>query len=55
MKPILAVNCGSSSLKCAVIDVDAPARLLDVRILEIGSPQCRIFVNEVGRSRLPLR
>ena len=51
MKPILAVNCGSSSLKCAVIDVDAQARLLDVRILELGSPECRIFVNEAdGRA-----
>ena len=51
LKPILAVNCGSSSLKCAVIDVDAQARLLDVRILELGSPECRIFVNEAdGRA-----
>ena len=51
MKPILAVNCGSSSLKRAVIDVDAQARLLDVRILELGSPECRIFVNEAdGRA-----
>ena len=46
MRPILAVNCGSSSLKCAVIDVDAPARLLDIRILEVGTPACRIHVNE---------
>jgi acetate kinase len=46
MKAILAVNCGSSSLKCAVIDVDASARLLDVRIVDIGTLRCRILVNE---------
>jgi acetate kinase len=46
VRPILAVNCGSSSLKCAVIDVDAPARLLDIRILEVGTSACRMHVNE---------
>ncbi len=51
MRPILAVNCGSSSLKCAVIDADAPARLLDVRVLELGTPRCRIHVGEAdGRA-----
>jgi acetate kinase len=50
MKPILAVNCGSSSVKCAVIDVQAPARLLDVRIVDIGTAACRIQVNHAQGS-----
>jgi acetate kinase len=34
---ILAINCGSSSLKCAVIGGDEPAHQFDLRIEGIGS------------------
>lgn len=37
---VLAVNCGSSSIKAAVIDSQQWRRVLDVRIDEIGKPAC---------------
>lgn len=41
---ILALNCGSSSIKCALIDTASRKRLLDVRVLELGSAACRLIV-----------
>ena len=35
---ILAINCGSSSIKCAVIAGDPPAHSVDLRIENIGTP-----------------
>jgi acetate kinase len=35
---ILAINCGSSSIKCAVIAGQEPAHAFDLRIERIGSP-----------------
>src|SRR6185503_4152363 len=36
---ILAVNCGSSSIKCAVISGAKPAHSFDLRIEKIGGPE----------------
>jgi len=36
---ILAINCGSSSIKCAVIAGERPPHALDLRIENIGSPE----------------
>jgi len=36
---ILAVNCGSSSIKCAVISGEKPAHSFDLRIEKIGGPE----------------
>jgi acetate kinase len=35
----LAINCGSSSIKCAVIAGERPPHALDLRIENIGSPE----------------
>jgi len=37
---ILALNCGSSSLKAALIDTDTGQRVYDVRALNLGKPEC---------------
>ena len=34
---VLAINCGSSSLKCALIDTQSGARLREARFEDIGS------------------
>src|SRR5690242_11967026 len=36
---ILAINCGSSSIKCAVIAGERPSHAFDLRIENIGSPE----------------
>src|SRR5262245_33611628 len=46
---ILALNCGSSSVKCAVIDGVARRRLLDVRVESIGTAACRAAIGEVEK------
>jgi acetate kinase len=45
---ILALNCGSSSLKSALFDVAANRAVLEVRVEHLDSEQCTI---QVGRSR----
>ena len=47
---ILALNAGSSSIKCALLDLEAPARRLEVRIQGIGDATEVI----IGRDRRPL-
>ena len=42
---ILALNCGSSSIKSALIDTVSGARLLDVRILELGGKDSRLEID----------
>ncbi|HEY4366919.1 MAG TPA: acetate/propionate family kinase [Steroidobacteraceae bacterium] len=42
---ILALNCGSSSIKSALIDTQSGARLLDVRILALGSPDAHLQID----------
>lgn len=46
---IFALNCGSSSIKSALIDTVTRERLLDVRVLELGSAACRLVID--GRER----
>ncbi len=45
---ILAVNCGSSSLKCALVDSVGGRRVLDVRIENIGTERAALWFD--GRS-----
>lgn len=42
---IFALNCGSSSIKSALIDTASRERLLDVRVLELGSAACRLVID----------
>lgn len=46
---ILAINCGSSSIKSALIDSDARSRRRSVRVEGIGSESCTLFVD--GKAR----
>lgn len=43
---ILAINCGSSSVKSAVIDADTRTHLLDVRIEGMGTPEATLRVGD---------
>ena len=44
---IFALNCGSSSLKSAVIDTDRRSRLLDVRLDELDTSNPAAAVGQV--------
>jgi acetate kinase len=46
---ILAINCGSSSIKCALIDTDAAARLREWRAEEIGRAGAMLHAPEGTR------
>lgn len=46
---ILALNSGSSSIKCALFDMPGKQRLLDLRIEQIGTDACRIVRGEEAR------
>jgi acetate kinase len=46
---VLALNSGSSSIKCALLDLEAPAQRFDVRVEGIGGDAAL-----VGRERRPL-
>jgi len=43
---ILAINCGSSSLKCSLIDSDSNRRSFDALVENIGTPKCRIVIDD---------
>jgi acetate kinase len=47
---VLAFNCGSSSIKCAVIEVSATRRLFELRIENIGRDSCELIVGETRRA-----
>lgn len=47
---ILSLNCGSSSIKAALIDVAREERVLEMRIEEIGKPTCQLKHAEQVRS-----
>ena len=46
---ILAINCGSSSIKSALVDSASGARLLDLRVTGIGEPAAVLRVDGVDR------
>ncbi len=46
---VLSINCGSSSIKVALIDAAAERRILEMRIEEIGQETCRLVSD--GESR----
>jgi acetate kinase len=46
---ILAINCGSSSIKCALVDVEASTRVLEMRVEEIGRPEARLHAGSAAR------
>lgn len=48
---VLVLNCGSSSLKSALVDTDNRRRLLDFRVEEIGKPSCHL---RIGAARIDL-
>jgi acetate kinase len=54
---VLALNCGSSSIKAALIDTDRQLRLLDVRVQNLGKPDCVLRIGEhseaLGQDRSP--
>jgi acetate kinase len=47
---ILAFNCGSSSIKCAVIDTDGGARTFDLRLENIGRDDARLVTGATVRA-----
>src|SRR5688500_17598499 len=47
---ILAINCGSSSIKSALIDSESGARLLDLRVTGIGGPAPVLRLDRVDRA-----
>src|SRR5512145_219695 len=47
---ILAINCGSSSIKSALIDGASGERLLDLRVTGVGSAEARLRVDGVERA-----
>ncbi len=47
---IIALNCGSSSLKCALLDETPLRRILDVRIEQIGTTQATLRIDAETRS-----
>ena len=47
---ILALNCGSSSIKCAVLDSESGVRLLEGLVEELGKSSCRLQMGAETRS-----
>jgi len=45
---ILAINCGSSSLKCSLIDSDSNRRSFDALVENIGTEKCRIVIADAA-------
>lgn len=46
---ILALNCGSSSIKSVLIDTRRQVRLLELRIENLGSADCRLVIGDETR------
>jgi acetate kinase len=46
---VLAFNCGSSSIKCAVIDSGTGARAFDLRVENVGGPDPQLTIGESRR------
>ncbi len=46
---VLSINCGSSSIKAALIDVVHERRSLEMKIEEIGGPECRLKHGDESR------
>ena len=49
---ILAFNCGSSSIKCALVDTESGARSFQLRVEGIGGPSPRLIVGD-EKAELP--
>ncbi|MFL6547427.1 MAG: acetate/propionate family kinase [Povalibacter sp.] len=47
---ILALNCGSSSIKSVLIDTGTQQRLLEMRIENLGSEDCRLLIGDEAQS-----
>lgn len=47
---ILALNCGSSSIKTALIDSEQRTRLLDARVENVGTPACVLRIQGAQRA-----
>lgn len=47
---ILALNCGSSSIKCVAVDTASRERLLEVRIENLGSADCRLLMGHESQA-----
>jgi acetate kinase len=47
---ILTFNCGSSSIKCRVVETDGEAHAFELRVENIGSDHARLFVGTVERA-----
>jgi acetate kinase len=43
---ILALNCGSSSIKAAVIDAAVGERTVEIHVDKLGAPQCRVQIDK---------
>ena len=47
---VLAFNCGSSSIKCAVVETDSGARTFELRVEDAGREQPRLVIGDSGRN-----
>src|SRR5690554_5407820 len=47
---ILSLNCGSSSIKSALVDSDNARRLAAMRVEEVGRANCRLVTDEGERA-----
>jgi acetate kinase len=47
---VLALNCGSSSIKCAVVDTGSGARTFELRVENVGRPDAQLVVGEHRRT-----
>ncbi len=50
---VLAFNCGSSSIKCAVLDTDSGARLFELRVENIGREETGLIAGDNRRKLAP--
>jgi acetate kinase len=47
---ILAINCGSSSIKCALVAGDPPRRAFELRAENIGTPEAQLLIGGTRRA-----
>jgi acetate kinase len=47
--PVLVLNCGSSSVKAAVIDLEHPRALASARVERVGEPEPRLTCGDLER------
>ena len=47
---VLAINCGSSSIKCALIAGNPPLRAFELRLENVGAPEALLVIGDTRRA-----